>query len=64
MAKKNNNIDDALKFQAQGKLAVTVAAAGPIPLKIVTQEVLKKIESVAVQVEVANRTEVDGRTEN
>ena len=64
MAKKNNHIDDALKLQAQGNPAATVAAAGPIPLKIVTQEVLKKTESVAAQVEVANRTEVDGRTEN
>ena len=62
--KNTKDIDAALKLKAQGKSTLIVAAAGPVPVKVVVQEVIAKTEVPSKQVEVANRTEVDGRVES
>lgn len=65
MATKNSrDIDAALKLKAQGKSAAVVVAAGPVPVKAMAVEVLVKTEVPSRHVEVANRTEVDGRVES
>lgn len=66
MATKTNtkDIDAALKLKAQGKSTLIVAAAGPLPVKVVVQEVIAKTEVPSRHVEVANRNEVDGRVES
>ena len=62
--KNTKDIDAALKLKAQGKSTLIVAAAGPVPVKVVVQEVIAKTEVPSKHVEVANRTEVDGRVES
>lgn len=65
MATKNTkDIDAALKLKAQGKPAVLVVAAGPVSAKAMAAEVVVKTEVPSKHVEVANRTEVDGRVES
>lgn len=63
--KNTKDIDAALKLKAQGKSAAAlVVAAGPVPVKALAAEVVVKTEVPSRHVEVANRTEVDGRVES
>ena len=62
--KNTKDIDAALKLKAQGKSTLIVAVAGPARVKVVVQEVIAKTEVPSKQVEVANRTEVNGRVES
>lgn len=62
--KNTKDIDAALKLKAQGKSTLIVAVASPARVKVVVQEVIAKTEVPSKQVEVANRTEVDGRVES
>jgi hypothetical protein len=60
---KTSNLDLALKLKARGSASAAVVAAGPVPVKVMAQEVVVKTEVASKHVEVANRTEVEGRFE-